>query len=47
MLDNKKSDDLIFYAQNFFSEKLLATPTEIVIRYLTKAYPENKVNYVA
>lgn len=43
--DDFKSDFLIFAAQNLFSKRLLATPTEIIIRYLTHAYPENKINY--
>ena len=43
--DDFNSDFLVFSAQNLFSEKLLATPTELIIRYLKNAYPENKVNY--
>ena len=43
--DNLHSDFLLFSAQNLFSEKLLATPTELIIRYLKNAYPENKINY--
>lgn len=43
--DNLNSDFLVFSAQNLFSEKLLAAPTELIIRYLRNAYPENKVNY--
>ena len=43
--DNFHSDFLLFSAQNLFSEQLLATPTELIIRYLRNAYPENKINY--
>ena len=43
--DDFNSDFLVFSAQNLFSKKLLATPTEIIIRYLKNAYPENKINY--
>jgi len=43
--DDFNSDFLMFSAQNLFSEKLLATPTELIIRYLMNAYPENKINY--
>jgi hypothetical protein len=43
--DDFGSDLLVFSAQNLFSEKLLATPTELIIRYIKNAYPENKVNY--
>lgn len=43
--DDFNSDFLVFSAQQFFTADLLATPSELVIRYLEKAYPENKVNY--
>ena len=43
--DDLNSDFLVFSAQNFFNKNLLATPTEIIIRYLNFAYPDNKVNY--
>lgn len=43
--DDFNSDFLVYSAQNLFSKKLLATPTEIIIRYLRNSYPENKINY--
>lgn len=43
--DDFQSDFLVYSAQNLFSEKLLATPTEIITRYIRNSYPENKVNY--
>jgi len=43
--DDIQSDSLVYSAQNLFSEKLLATPTEIITRYIESPYPENKVNY--
>lgn len=45
MLTDDNSDFLVFSAQNLFNEKLLATPTEIIMRYLDFAYPANKINY--
>jgi hypothetical protein len=45
MLTGKNSDFLLFAAQNLFSEQMLAAPSEIIVRYLLNAYPENKVNY--
>lgn len=43
--DEEVADEIVFYAQQVFSERLLASPSEVVVRYLTKAYPENKTNY--
>jgi len=43
--DDVKSDFLVFSAQNLFSEKMLATPTELMTRYLRNSYPANKVGY--
>lgn len=43
--DDNIGDEIVFYAKQVFSEKLLASPSEIVVRYLTNAYPENKTNY--
>lgn len=43
--DDFQSDFLVYSAQNLFSEKLLATPTEIITRYIRNSYSENKVNY--
>jgi len=45
MLTGKDPDFLLFAAQNLFSEQMLAAPSEIIVRYLLNAYPENKVNY--
>lgn len=43
--DEDLADKFIFYAQQIFSNNLLASPSEIIVRYLTSAYPENKNNY--
>lgn len=43
--DDFDSDFLVFCAQNVFHKDLLATPTELIIRFLNNAYPENKINY--
>lgn len=43
--DDFDSDFLVFRAQNVFHKDLLATPSELIIRFLNNAYPENKVNY--
>ena len=45
MLTGDNPDFLLFSAQNLFSDNMLATPSEIIVRYLFNAYPENKVNY--
>lgn len=45
MLTEGHHDFMIFAAQNLFSEHMLATPSEIVVRYLHNAYPENQINY--
>lgn len=39
------ADELVFYAQQVFTGNLLASPSEILVRYLINAYPENKTNY--
>lgn len=39
------SDFMLYAAQNLFSPNMLATPGEIVTRYLRNAYPKNEVNY--
>jgi hypothetical protein len=43
--DDQDSDFLLFSAQNFFSKRMLAAPSEIILRYLRHSYPENSVNY--
>ena len=43
--DEQKSDFLVFSAQNLFFKKMLATPTELMTRYLRYSYPENKIDY--
>jgi len=39
------SDFMLYAAQNLFSSKMLATPGELVTRYIRNAYPRNEVNY--
>jgi hypothetical protein len=43
--DDTHSDSLIYFAQNLFDKKMLASPSEIIVRYFTKAYPKNIINY--
>lgn len=43
--DDLETEKLIFTAQNLFYPTLLASPSELVVRYLKYAYPENKINY--
>lgn len=43
--DDDLSDALTLFAQQGFSRKLLATPSEIIVRFLTEAYPKNRCNY--
>lgn len=43
--DNEKADSMLHAAQALFDPLLLATPTEISVRYLKHAYPKNTVNY--
>lgn len=43
--DEHKSDFLVFSAQNLFFNKMLATPSELMTRYLRYSYPENKIDY--
>lgn len=43
--DDIKSDFLIFSAQNLFFKKMLATPTELMTRYLRHSYAANKIDY--
>jgi len=42
---DETADFLVFSAQHLFSPDMLATPSELVVRYLKSAYPVNKVNY--
>ncbi len=39
------SDFMLYAAQNLFSENMLATPGELVTRYIRNAYPSNEINY--
>ena len=43
--DDETSDFLVFSAQHLFSPSLLASPRELLFRYLEHAYPENRMNY--
>ncbi len=43
--DPEEADRMLLAAQALFDPLLLATPTELVVRYLLYAYPENLVNY--
>ncbi len=43
--DDTASDYLIFCAQQVFSKNILATPSEVIVRFLDHAYPKNRVNY--
>jgi len=45
MLAGEKSDYFVYFAQNIFSEKLLATPSELLTRYLLNDYLNNSVSY--
>lgn len=40
-----KADKMLFYMQSLGTEKLLASPSELITRYLEFSYPENNVNY--
>jgi hypothetical protein len=39
------NDFLVFSAQHLFASVMLGAPTELLIRYLETAYPENRANY--
>jgi hypothetical protein len=43
--DRERADMLLLAAQALFDPVLLATPTELTVRYLQSAYPDNAVNY--
>lgn len=43
--DRDRSDRMLLAAQALFDPLLLATPSELVVRYLRNAYPKNVVNY--
>lgn len=43
--DRQRADMLLMAAQALFDPVLLGTPTELAIRYLRSAYPNNVVNY--
>lgn len=45
MLTADNPDFFIYSAQNLFSEQMLASPSEMIIRYLLNSYPANKVDY--
>jgi hypothetical protein len=39
------SDFMLYAAQNLFSENMLATPGELITRYIRNGYPSNEINY--
>lgn len=43
--DHKLADEMLLAAQALFDPVLLGTPTELTIRYLRSAYPEDVINY--
>lgn len=43
--DRDRADYMLLAAQALFDPILLATPSELTVRYLRCAYPKNKVNY--
>lgn len=43
--DREHADKLLLAAQALFDPVLLATPTELTVRYLQSAYPNNVINY--
>lgn len=43
--DQLRADKMLLAAQALFDPLLLATPTELVVRYLRHAYPVNRINY--
>lgn len=43
--DRERADMMLMAAQALFDPVLLGTPTELTVRYLRSAYPENIVNY--
>ena len=43
--DELDTERLLFVAQRLFCTELLATPTELIVRYLQHAYPNNRGNY--
>lgn len=43
--NRQKADEMLLAAQTLFDPLLLATPTELAVRYLKHAYPNNTVNY--
>jgi len=43
--DRDQADEMLLAAQALFDPVLLGTPTELTIRYLRSAYPQNVINY--
>lgn len=43
--DREKCDSMLMTAQALFDPIILATPSELIVRYLEKAYPNNTINY--
>ncbi len=43
--DLERADKMLLAAQALFDPVLLGTPTELTIRYLRSAYPQNIINY--
>ncbi|MEP7005928.1 MAG: hypothetical protein ABI810_08100 [Sphingomonas bacterium] len=43
--DRERADMMLMAAQALFDPVMLGTPTELTVRYLRSAYPENVVNY--
>lgn len=43
--DSERADRMLLAAQALFDPILLASPTELTVRYLKHAYPQNTINY--
>ncbi|MEV5032370.1 hypothetical protein [Sphingobium sp. LMC3-1-1.1] len=43
--DRERADEMLLAAQALFDPVLLGTPTELTVRYMRSAYPQNVINY--